>query len=711
MRSCPWSARTALFVCVLATARPIGAEALVARNTGPGPFVRARTHFAESMSPVYRQGSLGRTHRVDVTMMQARSQPWTLEAYQLGSENLSDRTTLGLSRVDRPSAEAPNQRITLRSSITAPAQPDSHDFQSRMIHESVTWLGDATSRVRADGRDPAPRAFDAGYDIGPNYQSTIADFSKGAFISRYQDPSVRAAVIGQLQAMAHAGVSVVKTMLWQVGGGANTRRREPWRLSFPLSAQELSNIQSYAQDVAMTRRPDGGYLRLQLGMLWLGCANYTRGSIETGVGDCSYAWRTFTAYARLSIASLVQRVAAVRDPDGQQAVSKLYLEGEVMIGAKPNQDTFLLDLYPYFLEATAAAGLDGSIYFVILPKEADILDDAYVDARHPVLNGHKSLYWFYRSVDFLVSHGFTLPARLDFSFYPERQLASYSQLVDRVMDDFQFVFSGYRAAVVETYYFQDVERRELGQAFGAAYLARGLPEQVSFWATPYGGATPDVGAPFDIAAFQLSVPSDTVSSIVASSSPCIVQQGENGCSTSIMWNTDAPSATAAVWVNEGTGAPTLFACGKSGQAITPSIRLDTAYSFSLYATPSCGGNRTEATGVRVASVLATALPAAPATAPSIQGSIDASPNPCHTGLAATCSTTISWHAAVISGTARVFVKQGSGAPQLFACGIDGQQQAPWIQGKTPFTFILDVASTCASPPNATVASATVTASD
>ena len=97
--------------------------------------------------------------------------------------------------------------------------------------------------------------------------------------------------------------------------------------------------------------------------------------------------------------------------------------------------------------------------------------------------------------------------------------------MNRVLDDFQFVFAGYRAAVVETYDFEDAERRaELGQAFGAAYLARGLPEQVSFWTTPNGGVTRDNGPPFDIAAFRLSVPAGTPSNIAASS-PCIMQPG------------------------------------------------------------------------------------------------------------------------------------------------------------------------------------------
>jgi hypothetical protein len=402
-------------------------------------------------------------------------------------------------------------------------------------------------------------------------------------------------------------------------------------------------------------------------------------------------------------------VAGVVRPDGQQALSKLYLELEVMIGAKRNQDRFLLDLYPYFLKETTRAGLDGSLYFTAVMSEAEILDDGYTDARYPVLNGRRSMYWLYRSVDFLVTHRLTVPDRLDFSFYPDRQTVPYSQLVDRVLDDFQAAFPGYRAAVAETYYLDDAsQREELGQAFGAAYLARGLPEQVTFWTTPYGGATADAGPPFDLAAFELNVPAGTASHISTSPGPCIVQPNTGTCSTTVTWNTTARSATAAVWADSGSGSPTLVACGKSGEAIAPWLRPDTTYMFSLYATPACDGSTTDVTGVRVASVQVTAT-----TGPSDEGGISATPNPCTLGSSPICATVVSWHAAVSSGTAQVFVRQGAGAPQLFACGIDGQQQAPWIQPDAEYTFTLHVAPACLSafPQNAPVASVTVRAQE
>jgi hypothetical protein len=73
------------------------------------------------------------------------------------------------------------------------------------------------------------KAVAVGYDVGPNYHSTTANFfGDGVFISRYQDPRARAAVIEQLQTIADAGSSIVKTALWQVGTPFAS-----WQVSFP----------------------------------------------------------------------------------------------------------------------------------------------------------------------------------------------------------------------------------------------------------------------------------------------------------------------------------------------------------------------------------------------------------------------------------------------------------------------------------------------
>jgi hypothetical protein len=43
---------------------------------------------------------------------------------------------------------------------------------------------------------------------------------------------------------------------------------------------------------------------------------------------------------------------------------------------------------------------------------------------------------------------------------------------------------------------------------------------------------------------------------------------------------------------------------------------------------------------------------------------------CARASIAACAAAISWHAAVLSGTARLFVPPGNGAPLLFACGSE-----------------------------------------
>jgi hypothetical protein len=96
-------------------------------------------------------------------------------------------------------------------------------------------------------------------------------------------------------------------------------------------------------------------------------------------------------------------------------------------------------------------------------------------------------------------------------------------------------------------------------------------------------------------------------------------------------------------------------------------------------------------------------------APSPEGSIDASPNLCDLEFISLCTTTISWLAAVQSETARVFVRLGDGPPRLFACGNAGEQQAPWIRRGVQYTFTLDAAPSCDSPPQLSpLASVTVT---
>jgi hypothetical protein len=358
----------------------------------------------------------------------------------------------------------------------------------------------------------SPAPLEPAYRIGVNYHATTSDFDQtdadgdgylgSAFIRSYNNPVVQAKVQQQLKSMADSGVYIIKTCLWQVEDPAS-RSNYGWKLAFPLSSQELQNIQRYAQDVANICANDGHYLSLQLSLAWLWCADYTTGSSASTVGKCGLSWSEFLNRARQTVSNLYLAVESIRRPDGRKVVELIYLDGEVMVQAKPNQERFLLDLYPYFMQKSASTGIPGSVYFIIAAQENEILDNGFTDPTYPILNGHRCLYWLYRSVNFMRTNNLAVPPRLDFSFYPTRTSSTYAALIDRVWDDIQAVFPSTQVGVAETYYLQDSNRRRaLGQAFASEFLKRGIPRHVIFWTTPNGGGTGvNTGFPFDFGAY------------------------------------------------------------------------------------------------------------------------------------------------------------------------------------------------------------------
>ena len=192
-------------------------------------------------------------------------------------------------------------------------------------------------------------------EVGANYHATSPVFETSTFINRYHQGSFRTQVRAQLDELAKSGATTIKTTLWLVDSTA------PWGLSFPLSSQHLTNIETYVRDVAAVQRPDGRPLNLQLTLAWLGCADYPTGSVSGTVGQCNLSWQAFLNAARSSITSLFNRVGFLTRSDGRRAVDLVYLDLEVMIGAKANQDQFLRDLYPFFLAEASRVGVAGSI--------------------------------------------------------------------------------------------------------------------------------------------------------------------------------------------------------------------------------------------------------------------------------------------------------------------------------------------------------------
>lgn len=349
------------------------------------------------------------------------------------------------------------------------------------------------------------------YDVGPNYHATSPDFEASGFIGRYADPAVRATVRSQLQGMADAGANTVKTTLWQVRSPEEpSDSLGAWKLGFPLSAQDVANLHQYALDVAAARTSSGRGLHLELGFGWLWCADYWGvGTVATTIGQCGYSWSEFLTRSRESIDGLVSAVSGLVAWDGSPLVSVAYLDGEIMIGAKTNQQQFLIDLYPYWLSATAAGGFRGSVYFLIASEEEYVFQSNYVDGAYPILNGRRDLYWIYRSTAFMQSAGLPIPERLDVSFYPHRLdggTPNYAALITKVWDDMTAVYPGTPVGVAETYYFADpTQRFTLGQAFAQQNDQRGMPQTLRFWTTTDGGGSGvNIGYPFDIASFQLA---------------------------------------------------------------------------------------------------------------------------------------------------------------------------------------------------------------
>jgi hypothetical protein len=334
-----------------------------------------------------------------------------------------------------------------------------------------------------------------GYRIGVNYHATGEDITETAFLRHYHNPAVRALVLQQLQGMAAAGADLLKTALWFVGG-IETTTKNAIQHRFPISQQELMNIRAYVTDVAGIHTRSGRPLHVQLAFGYLWCADYTFGDASTGVGQCNLPWSTFVANTKQSVLAILQTVAEIRATDGTPVVERIYLDGEVMVGAKKNQEQFLKDLWPWFVTTAAGLGLKGSLYFITAAFTEQALDSTYRDSAYPEINGRLSLYWIIRSVTFLKNNDLPIPEVLATSFYPggwERWTGGspgtipIEAIIQRVLDDIDAVFPGKRVSVAETIYpMHATDRRRVGRAFATAFYRRPTLEDVIFWTAPNG---------------------------------------------------------------------------------------------------------------------------------------------------------------------------------------------------------------------------------
>ena len=122
--------------------------------------VREREDLAQFVSQsVPSSMSTGETRSVSITMLNNGDTTWTeADLFRLGTQNPEDNTTwTGGTRILLAPGDsiAPGQSKTFSFDITAPSAPGSHNFQWRMVHDTVDWFGDFTQNVLIEVNEPA----------------------------------------------------------------------------------------------------------------------------------------------------------------------------------------------------------------------------------------------------------------------------------------------------------------------------------------------------------------------------------------------------------------------------------------------------------------------------------------------------------------------------------------------------------------------------
>ncbi len=342
------------------------------------------------------------------------------------------------------------------------------------------------------------------YEVGVDYHSYGANFLDTAFLTQYHNSSVRSTVLVQLQGMADRGASFVTLDIWFGFEPGNVTDRY-WLATFPISEQEKTNLHQYAEDVASIQsKVDDHRLRLNIALFWLRAAFYREGNITAGFGPYHLNATEFTARVEKITDGIIAAISNVRRPDGVLVVEAVYLDYEIMVGSKPNQDWFLATHYPRFFSTVAAAGFTPTMYFWVDAREAVILNASYIDPQYPALNGHKSMFWVYRSLNFLKDQQLPFPKRIDISCYIDRNTSTYANLVNHILNDADASLSVLGApklyGVAETYYFaNNTQRKEYGQAWASEAVANQRLNHLRFWTTPdAGGKGVHIGYPFAI---------------------------------------------------------------------------------------------------------------------------------------------------------------------------------------------------------------------
>jgi hypothetical protein len=93
----------------------------------------------------------------------------------------------------------------------------------------------------------------------------------------------------------------------------------------------------------------------------------------------------FTSGVQTTADKVLAAVTGVDRPDGVPVVDIIYLNGEVTIGGKANQDWFMTTHYPRFVSVVKQAGFTPAVYFIVADTQDDVLQNDYVDGQYPIL--------------------------------------------------------------------------------------------------------------------------------------------------------------------------------------------------------------------------------------------------------------------------------------------------------------------------------------
>ena len=118
--------------------------------------------FVSFFGSVPKTMTAGEIRTVTILMRNAGDSTWTrAEGFELGSEDPSDNTTWGLSRVEIDDAVAvePEAAYTFSFAITAPSTAGEHAFQWQMVHDGTRFGGKTPSKTIPVTPPPNDAAF------------------------------------------------------------------------------------------------------------------------------------------------------------------------------------------------------------------------------------------------------------------------------------------------------------------------------------------------------------------------------------------------------------------------------------------------------------------------------------------------------------------------------------------------------------------------